>query len=493
MKYLLALDIGTTSTRGIIYDEKMREMGRASEQLGLSATEEGLVEQDAEELWRKTLDCGRKAIKVARINIKDLAAIGLTNQRETTVAWHAATGKAVAPAIVWQDRRTAARAKQLEGQRDLARRIRARTGLVVDPSFSATKMEWLNNKYDHKRGKLLCLGTVDSWILHKLTDGKVFATEPSNASRAMLMDLETAAWDKELVALFGLKEEQLPRILPSQGAFGLAHKKWFGREIPITGILGDQQAALFSHGPLRNDMLAVTYGTGIFALKPIGQKPRPAGSGILTTVAWQRPDQPIEYAYEVSALTGGAMLEWFKNQMGLVKDMQEFDRLAETVQTTGGVTIVPAFAGLAAPDWDPAARGLIIGINRGTHKAHLCRAAIEAIACQTTRMAKLLDVQTGSVAKYWRVNGGLTKSNPLMQSQADMANVKLCREAHLEGTAAGVAMLAGLGAGIWDTWRRVASNMKCEKTFTPKRLKRGLAFLAQYERALERAKNWAQT
>ena len=492
MKYILALDIGTTSTRGIVYDERLREMGRSSEPLGLFATEEGLVEQNADELWKKTLTCGRQAIKKSRIKIKDLVAIGVTNQRETTVAWHPTTGKAVAPAIVWQDRRTAARAKQLEGQRDLARRIRARTGLVVDPSFSATKMEWLNNKYDHKKGKSLALGTVDSWILWHLTDGKVFATEPSNASRTMLMDLETAAWDKELLNLFGLKEEQLPRILPSQGAFGLAHKKWFGREIPITGILGDQQAGLFSHGPLRDNMLAVTYGTGIFALKPIGKLPRPAGSGILTTVAWQRPNQPMEYAYEVSALTGGAMLEWFKNQMGLVKDMQEFDRLAETVQTTGGVTIVPAFAGLAAPDWDPAARGLIIGLNRGTQRAHLCRAAIEAIACQATRMAKLLDVQTGTTTKYWRVNGGLARSNPLMQSQADMANVRLCREAHLEGTATGVAMLAGLGAGVWDTWRQAATNMKCEKIFTPKRLKRGQAFLAQYERALERAKNWVQ-
>jgi len=379
----------------------------------------------------------------------------------------------------------------LEAHRALARRIHSLTGLVVDPSFSATKMEWLNNKHNQGQSKRLVFGTVDSWILWNLTGGRVHATEPSNASRTMLLNLKRLGWEKELLTLFKINEDQLPQILPSEGQFGLTDKKLFGREIPITGMLGDQQASLFSHGPMRKDMLGVTYGTGIFALKLIGDVARPATSGILTTVAWKRPEHHAEFAYETSALTGGAMLEWFKNQMGLVKDMKEFDRLAATVQTTGGVTIVPAFTGLAAPDWDPAARGLIIGLNRGTTKAHLCRATIEAIACQAARMAKLLDEQTGEKSTYWKVSGGLTRSNPLMQSQADMSNVRICRAAQVEATAAGAAMIAGLGAGVWNSWKEAAQYAVCETVFSPKRLKRGQAFLAQYERALERARNWA--
>ncbi len=492
MKYILALDIGTTSTRAIIYDENLKEMGRSSMPLNLFATEDGLVEQDPEELWQKTLLCGRQVIRKTKTKLKDITCLGLANQRETTIAWNPVSGKHLAPAIVWQDRRTSERVKQLEAHRDLSRRIRTRTGLVPDPSFSATKMEWLNNRYNHAHNKRLIFGTVDSWILWRLTSGKVFATEPSNASRTMLMDLPSVSWDKEFMELFGVAQDQLPTIMPSQGEFGLTDKKWFGIQIPILGVLGDQQASLFSHGSLRKDALAMTYGTGIFALKTIGDEPRPAGSGILTTVAWKRDGQTPEYAYEVSALTGGAMLEWFKNKMGLVKDMKELDALAETVQTTGGVTIVPAFSGLAAPDWDPTARGLIIGLNRGTERAHLCRAAIESISCQATRMAKLLDTQLGYETKNWHANGGLTHSEPLMQSQADMANARICRSVHAEGTAAGVAMMAGLGAGLWPTWRQAAIHTQCEKVFKPKRLKRGQAFLVQYERALERAKNWAQ-
>lgn len=500
---ILALDIGTTSTRAVLFDRHLVKKGQVSLPLAIYADEAGNVEQDPDELWQKTLRCAREVLHANKINIKDITCLGLANQRETTIAWNKSTGRAVTRAIVWQDRRTADRCHALESKRELARRIRATTGLVIDSSFSATKMEWLNNKFppasqakawragNHGKTSDLIFGTVDSWILWHLTGGQVFATEPSNASRTMLMNLKTTDWDDELLKLFNLKSEQLAKIVPSQGQFGLTQKKLFGREIPITGILGDQQASLFSHGPMRPNMLAVTYGTGIFALKQIGTIPRPAGSGILTTVAWHRPGRPTEYAYETSALTGGAMLEWFKNQMGLVKDMKELDALAASVSTTGGVTIVPAFSGLAAPDWDPAARGLIIGLNRGTTKAHLCRAAIEAIACQAARMANLLDEQTGTRSKYWKVSGGLTRSNPLLQSQADLTNARICRSAHVESTAAGAAMMAGLGAGLWKNWQEAAHFVQCEKIFKPQRLKRGQAFLKQYERALERAKGWA--
>jgi len=491
MKFILSLDIGTTSTRAIIFDTHMNKKIQISQHLNVYAQETGEVEQDADELWKKTYACAKQAISKAKINAKNIACIGITNQRETAIAWDAATGKPLARAIVWQDRRTSARCNELEKTRDLARHIRATTGLVVDPSFSATKFEWLNKILQYKGAKRILFGNVDSWILWNLTQKGVYATEPSNASRTMLMDLNTLSWSADLLKLFGLQERQLPKIFPSQGLFGNTHKKLFGVEIPITGILGDQQAALFSHGPLRRDALGVTYGTGIFALKTIGAKPRPATSGILTTVAWQRPERPLEYAYETSALTGGAMLEWFKHQMGLVKEFNEFDALAATVQTTGGVTIVPAFTGLAAPDWDPSARGLIIGINRATTRAHLCRAAIEAIACQTERMAALLSAQAGNKITHWRVSGGLAKSDLLMQSQTDISNIRICREKHIESTAAGAAMLAGLGACLWNRWRDVCKFMICEKTFKPKRLARGRAFLVQYARALERTKNWA--
>jgi len=490
MKFILSLDIGTTSTRAIIFDQKLIKRFQVSMPLTVFAGESGEVEQDPRELWQKTLHCAQQAIRKSKVAVKDIACIGLTNQRETVTAWNPRTGQPMGRAIVWQDRRTAAQCHSLEKNRDLARHIRMSTGLVIDPSFSATKMEWLNKKYSNGTRRPI-LGTVDSWILWNLTGGQVHATEPSNASRTMLLDLKSLDWQAELLKLFRIDEEQLPRILPSEGQFGLTTKRLFGRQIPITGVLGDQQASLFSYGPMRQDMLAVTYGTGIFALKLIGHTPRPAASGILTTVAWKRPGQHAEYAYETSALTGGALLEWFKNQMGLVKDMKEFDALAATVATTGGVTIVPAFSGLAAPDWDPAARGLIIGLNRGTTRAHLCRAAIEAIACQAERMAALLDVQTGTRSTYWKVSGGLTRSDPLMQSQADMSNVRICRSAHVESTAAGAAMIAGLGAGLWDNWKQASKYATCETVFKPKRLKRGQAFLAQYERALERAKGWA--
>ncbi|MHB8830931.1 MAG: FGGY family carbohydrate kinase [Patescibacteria group bacterium] len=492
MKYLLSLDIGTTSTRAVIFDHRLKKCCQVSLPLSIFASESGEVEQDPIEIWQKTLRCARQALHLSKIGIKNVASIGIANQRETTVAWNNKTGKPVAKAIVWQDRRTAERCHALESHRELARRIRMVTGLVIDPSFSATKMEWLNKRYNHNGNKQLVFGTIDSWILWNLTGGRVHATEPSNASRTMLLNLKTLDWEPELLKLFGINQDQLPKIMLSQGQFGMTDKKLFGSEVPITGMLGDQQASLFSQGPMRSNMLAVTYGTGIFALKTIGSIPRPAASGILTTIAWKRPQQHAEYAYETSALTGGAMLEWFKNQMGLVKDMKEFDALADSVATTGGVTIVPAFSGLAAPDWDPAARGLIIGLNRGTTRAHLCRAAIEAIACQAARMATLLDEQTGTRSKYWKVSGGLTRSNPLMQSQADMSNTHICRAAHVESTAAGAAMMAGLGAGIWKNWKEAASFTQCEKTFRPKRLKRGQAFLKQYERALERAKGWAE-
>ncbi|MDD2786328.1 MAG: FGGY family carbohydrate kinase [Patescibacteria group bacterium] len=499
MRHILSLDIGTTSTRAIVFDSRLKKIGQVSLPLNIFAGEDGNVEQDPIEIWTKTLSCARRVLKATKVNAKSIACIGIANQRETVVGWNSKNGKPVARAIVWQDRRTAERCKEIESRRDLARRIRATTGLVVDPSFSATKIEWLNSRllrrdYTPRSDKTdvnLVFGTIDSWILWNLTNGRLHATEPSNASRTMLFNLKTLTWDEDLLKLFGIKESQMPLLMPSEGQFDVTDKKLFGCEIPITGILGDQQASLFSHGPLGKNMTAVTYGTGIFALKTIGDLPHPAASGILTTVAWHRPEHPIEYAFETSALTGGAMLEWFKDQMSLVKDMKELDALADSVSTTGGVTIVPAFSGLAAPDWDPTARGLIIGLNRGTTKAHLCRAAIEAIACQAARMSTLLDEQTNSKSTFWKVSGGLAHSNPLMQSQADMSLVKVCRSNNLESTAAGAAMIAGLGAGVWKTWEQASKFSKCEKTFIPKRPARGGAFLAQYERAIERSKGWA--
>ncbi len=491
MKYILSLDIGTTGTRAILFDSKLNKIHQVAHKLNIYAKETGEVEQDPLELWEKTLDAAKKVIKSTRTNPKNIACIGITNQRETIIAWDAATGKPLHRAIVWQDRRTANRCKKLEADRALARRIKTITGLVIDPSFSATKIEWLLGKLNGKKKRVL-FGTVDSWILWNLTNRKTYATEPSNACRTMLMNLKNLKWHPELLKTFGIEDRQLPKIQESDSLFGSTDPKLFGASIPVTGILGDQQSALFSHGPQRSDTLSVTYGTGIFTLFGIGEIPRPAASGILTTVGWKRTNRKTEYAYETSALTGGAMLEWIKDNMRLVETLKEFDELAETVTTTGGVTIIPAFSGLAAPDWDPSARGLIIGLNRATERAHICRAAIEAIACQTERMAALLSEQTGEAIKFWRVSGGLTRSEPLMQSQADISNVRICRAKEIEATGLGAALIAGLGAGIWPTWREAVKNQGCGKIFKPKRVKRGKNYLHQYERALERSKNWSE-
>ncbi len=489
MKYILALDIGTTSTRAIVFDDKFRILGKHSLKTVTMADENGQVEQDPMELWDKTLACAKEAIKISRIKASSLACIGITNQRESVLAWDSKTGKCLSNALIWQDKRTALRCKQLADKRDFAHQIQATTGLIVDPVFSASKMEWLNQRLS--KNPNLILGTIDAWMLWKLTNGQTFATEPSNASRTMLMDLKTCEWDLGLLKEFHVRREQLPTIMDSNADFGKTDMKLFGVAIPITGILGDQQAALFAQGKLSENNLAVTYGTGIFALKTLGSSPKIGARGLLTTVAWRMRDDQVEYAFETSALAGGTMLEWLKDEMHLVTDMKELDEMAASVKTTGGVTMVPAFAGLAAPDWDPTARGLMIGLNRGTKRAHLCRASLEAIACQTARLAKLIDEQTKIKSLQWMVSGGITNSAPLLQSQADISAVKICRAPLIESTAAGAAMMAGLGAGVWPAWKAAYSQLKCQATFSPKDTKRGQAYLAQYERALERAKGWA--
>ena len=447
---ILAIDQGTTGTTCLVVDDELGVRGRGSREFPQHYPQPGWVEHDPEELWASVLGAAEDAVRAAGVRATELQAIGIANQRETTVLWDRATGRSVAPAIVWQDRRTAERCRELP-----AELVRARTGLVPDPYFSATKLEWLLARSDVARSEL-AFGTVDSWLVWKLTGGRVHATDLTNASRTMLLDLDSLDWAGELLDLFGVDRALLPRLVRSSAIVGEA--ELLGVTLPIAGIAGDQQAALFGHGCFDRGEAKATYGTGSFVLAHAGAERGPAPTGLLETVAASGG-----YALEGAILASGAAIQWLRDGLGILADAAESERLARTVDSTGGVSFVPAFAGLGSPHWDADARGVISGITRGTTRAHLVRAALEGIAFQ---VADVLDVLPGGI-DVLRADGGASANGFLMQFQADLLGCPVEVAAERETTALGAAALAGRATGLWPDGAAIRARLPPGAVYEP--------------------------
>jgi len=494
MRYVLALDQGTTSSRAIVFDEKGTPVSVAQREFRQFFPEPGWVEHDAEEIFRSQLACARSALRKARLAPSRLSAIGITNQRETVVVWDRRTGKPVHRAIVWQDRRTADRCELLVKE-GLAEPIRAKTGLVIDPYFSATKLEWLLANVPGLKGRAdkgeLLFGTIDSWLVWKLTAGRLHLTDPSNASRTQLYDIHRGEWDGELLQIFGVPRAMLPEVVPSSRVYGTTARKMLGAEVPIAGIAGDQQAALFGQACHEAGMAKNTYGTGCFLLLNTGSEAIASKSGLVTTRAAEAPIK--QFALEGSVFIGGAVVQWLRDGLRLIKRSVDVEKLAASVPDSGGVYFVPGFAGLGAPHWDPYARGTIVGLTRGSNAGHIARAALESIAFQSAELLHAMEQDSGVKSKELRVDGGAAADNLLMQFQSDLLGVPVVRPRVLETTALGAAYLAGLATGVWGSREEIAKQWKIAKRFKP-RMKRAEAErrMGEWKRALERARGWGK-
>jgi glycerol kinase len=469
MAFLLSLDEGTTTARAGVYDREGRRIGMESVPIECRFPNDGWVEQDAVAVWEAQLAAARSTLSRTGITPSDIAAIGITNQRETTIVWDRQTGQPVAPAIVWQCRRTADYCREL-ALSSLSERITSKTGLVIDAYFSASKIRWI---LDHVRdgdrraadGQLL-FGTVDSWLIWKLTNGALHVTDHSNASRTMLMDLAAGEWDAELLDIFGVPRAMLPRIVGSSVAIGCTAGAHFGAEIPIAGIAGDQQAALAGQACFRNGLSKNTYGTGCFALLQTGAQLPVSRNGLLATRAISTGPAP-QYAIEGSIFIAGAVIQWLRDQMGLIRQAADSEAIAASVPDTGGVYFVPAFVGLGAPHWDADARGLVTGITRSTMPAHIVRAALESIAFQTRELVDAMQADCAQRVSELRVDGAAAANNFLMQFQADILGCPIVRPADIETTALGAAYLAGLGVGFWKDVQELEQFWRPERRFEP--------------------------
>src|SRR6267142_1672373 len=492
MKYVLALDQGTTSSRAIVFDERGRPCAVAQKEFRQFFPQPGWVEHDPEEIWRSQLACAKDALKKAKLKAGELAAIGITNQRETTLAWDRRTGIPVHRAIVWQDRRTAARCEALKKE-GLGPAIAAKTGLVIDPYFSATKLSWFLEAIPGLRARAergdIAFGTIDTWLAWRLSGGKLHLTDPSNASRTMLYDIHRGEWDEELLRIFRVPRAMLPAVVPSSHIYGTTAKNILGAEVPIAGIAGDQQAALFGQACHERGMAKNTYGTGCFLLLNTGDKAIASRNGLITTCAAQAGAK--QFALEGSVFTGGAVVQWLRDGLRLIKKSVDVEKLALSVPDSGGVYLVPAFTGLGAPHWDPYARGTIVGLTRGSNAGHIARAALESIAFQSGELLQAMQADSGETLKELRVDGGAAADNLLMQFQADLLGVAVVRPQVLETTALGAAYLAGLATGVWDSREEIAKQWKIERRFEPA-MKRDEAEqrMGEWRRALERAKGW---
>lgn len=491
--HILALDQGTTSSRAIVFNLLGQVVAVAQQEFAQHFPKPGWVEHDAEEIWRTQLATAKSALRRAKLRPADIAAIGITNQRETTVVWDRETGEPVHRAIVWQDRRTAGFCDRLK--KDGAEKtVRQATGLVIDAYFSGTKIRWLLDHVPGLKAKAragrLAFGTIDSWLLWKLTEGRAHATDVTNASRTLLMNLQTGRWDKRLLDLLGVPESLLPAIKPSSTVYG--ETRALGGAIPIAGIAGDQHAALFGQRCVKPGMVKNTYGTGCFMLMHTGGERIASQNQLLTTPAWQIEGQPTEYALEGSVFIAGAIVQWLRDGLGLIKKAPEIEALAAQVEDNGGVYLVPALAGLGAPHWDPYARGAIVGLTRGATRAHLARAALEGIAYQVADILQAMQKDAGVKLKELRVDGGASNNALLMQFQADLLGVPVLRPAVTETTALGAAALAGLAVGAWSGARELDRAWEAEARFTS-RMKPAQRrhLLSGWRRAVERAKNWA--
>ena len=495
MKYLMALDQGTTSSRCIIFDSEGHILALAAKEFPQHFPKAGWVEHDAEDIFESQLYCAREALKRSGLAPTDIAGIGITNQRETTVVWEKASGKPICHAIVWQCRRTAEVCERLiaEGH---DRMIREKTGLATDPYFSATKLQWILDHVEGareraKRGELL-FGTVDSFLIYRLTGGKVHATDPSNAARTMLFNIHTMQWDEELLRLFDIPAAMLPQVLPSSGVFGHIDPTLLGASLPIAGVAGDQQAALFGQCCFETGSVKNTYGTGGFLLMNTGERAVASKNGLLTTVGWQIGDR-VTYVLEGSVFVCGAAIQWLRDGLGLLASATESESIASTVSDTGGVYFVPALTGLGTPYWDPYARGTIVGLSRGTTRAHIVRATLEAMAWQTVDLLDAMRQDAGVTIPALRVDGGASANDLLLQMQSDFSALPILRPACIETTALGAANLAGLAVGVFDSLDDICRNIAVERTFAPAldesaRIHR----LAQWHRAVERSLKWEE-
>jgi glycerol kinase len=468
-QYILSLDQGTTSSRAIIFDQQGAIIAIAQKEFTQFFPQPGWVEHDANEIWSTQLGVAAEAISKAGLTVENIAAIGITNQRETTVVWERATGKPVYNAIVWQDRRTAAFCDELKSKQ-LDTVIKQKTGLVIDAYFSATKIKWILDNVEGARKKAengeLCFGTIDTWLLWNLTKGQIHATDVSNASRTMLCNINTLQWDGELQKIFNIPGSMLPQIRSSSEVYGHTQNILSAKNIPIAGIAGDQQAALFGQMCTQPGMVKNTYGTGCFMLMNTGEQPVSSTHNLLTTVAW-KVNGITQYALEGSVFIAGAVVQWLRDGLGIIRKSSDVEALAAKVNSNEGVYVVPAFTGLGAPYWNQDARGTIVGLTRGSNASHIARAALESIAYQTMDVLKAMEADSGIAIKELRVDGGATANDLLMQFQSDILNTKVLRPTVTETTALGAAYLAGLAVGYWKSIEEIQQQWLIDKTFVP--------------------------
>ena len=493
-QYILALDQGTTSSRAIIFDKKGSIVSSAQKEFTQFFPQSGWVEHDANEIWSTQFGVAAEAISKAGLSAENIAAIGITNQRETTIVWDRNTGVPVYNAIVWQDKRTASFCDELKAK-GLDKLIREKTGLIIDAYFSATKVKWILDNVAGAREKAnkgeLCFGTVDSWLLWNLTKGQVHATDVSNASRTMMCNIHTLQWDGELQDIFGIPGSMLPQIRSSSEVYGHTQNILSAHNIPIAGIAGDQQSALFGQMCTQPGMVKNTYGTGCFMLMNTGEKPVASTNNLLTTVAW-KVNGTTHYALEGSVFIAGAIIQWLRDSLGFIKTSAEVELLATQVKDSEGVYVVPAFAGLGAPHWNQHARGIITGLTRGSNASHIARAALDSIAYQTMDVLKAMEADSGISIKELRVDGGATVNNLLMQFQSDIMNTTVVRPVITETTALGAAYLAGLAVGYWPNMEAIQNQWQVDKKFTAAMDEEERKKLTkQWQRSVKAAKAWA--
>ena len=494
-QFILAFDQGTTSSRAIVFDHSGSIKAVAQKEFKQIFPRPGWVEHDPNEIWSTQLGVAAEAISKAALTASDIAAIGITNQRETTVVWERATGKPIHNAIVWQDRRTASFCDELraKGKDQL---IQEKTGLVLDAYFSATKIRWILDNVNGARDRAikgeLCFGTIDSWLLWNLTRGQVHATDLSNASRTMLFNIHSREWDGALENIFDIPGNMLPQVRSSSEVYGHTQNILTSHNIPIAGIAGDQQAALFGQMCTQPGMVKNTYGTGCFMLMNTGETAVPSNNNLLTTVAW-KVNGITQYALEGSVFIGGAVVQWLRDGLGIIRSSAEVEQLSQKVEHSDGVYFVPAFAGLGAPHWNQHARGTIVGLTRGSTAAHIARAALDSIAYQTMDVLKAMEADSGIAIKELRVDGGATANNLLMQFQSDILNTRVVRPRIIETTALGAAYLAGLATGFWKSTDEIQGQWQIDRVFEPSMAEsRRDELTAGWRRAVKAAKAWAE-
>jgi glycerol kinase len=468
-QYILALDQGTTSSRSMLFDKHGNIVSVAQKEFRQIFPNPGWVEHDAEDIWSTQYGTMAEAVAKANITMRQVVGIGITNQRETTVVWERKTGKPIYNAIVWQDRRTASYCDELKSAGH-AGMIQQKTGLVIDAYFSATKLKWILDNVKDARKKAangeLAFGTIDTWLAWKLSGGEVYVTDVSNASRTMLLNIHTCEWDEELLKLFDIPKTLLPEVKPSSKVYGVTGSFVPDSRMPIAGIAGDQQAALFGQQCTQPGMVKNTYGTGCFMLMNTGEKAIASKNSLLTTIAWKINDK-VEYALEGSVFIAGAVVQWLRDELKIIRASADIEKLSQQVEHTNGVYIVPAFAGLGTPHWNPYARGAIFGLTRGSSNAHIARAALDSIAYQTYDVLKAMEADSGIQIKELRVDGGATVNNQLMQFQSDLLDCKVVRPKITETTALGAAYLAGLAVGYWKSIEEIQHQWQIDKSFSP--------------------------